>query len=121
MSATAEDVSRETEIAAEFLAAWKSAVDIIGSGMFSHQCRTPQDATTHRQLVPMLDKMRKAIPNRSQPDGIFIGAVASFYNPTEGQKMLTKAGCAGFGHVAAMLDQHRRRILAQLIANNQRW
>lgn len=114
------NVSRETPETA-FLRPWRRAVELAGPSLFGGQAARPATATHWRQLTPKLDLMRKAVPNRSQADAAFIGALASFYNAEEGQKLLNKAGCGAFGNLPTVLDAPRRALLADLLAGYQGW
>lgn len=120
-AAAAENVSRETGAADRFLAAWKNGVEIAGTGLFGCQARSPQEATHWRQLAPKLDVMRKQLPNRSQADAVFAAAMASFFNPAEGHKLMTKVGAPEFGSLTTVLDRRRRSILAVLLINFGGW
>jgi len=97
-----------------FLAAWKNAVQIIGTSFFSCNARTPADATHWHALTPKLDAMRKAIPNKSRQDAAFMAAVASFFNPEEGQKFFTKAGTT-FGALMPSLTPQQQDVLLGLL------
>ncbi len=125
MTAPAQDVSQETfaitEAEERFLRAWKDGVELAGEALFGCQARTPREACHWHQLTPKLDVIRRALPNRSQADAVFIAAMASFYNAEEGQRLLRKAGCEAFGNLANFLDRHQRAILAVLMIEYQGW
>ena len=125
MTTTTEPVSQETpplgEAEARFLDVWRDGVQIAGPSLFGCQVAHPRDATHWRQLTPKLDVMRRELPNRGQVDSVFAAARASFFNPEEGHKLMTRAGCQGFGGLAVLLDARRRSLLACLLANFRGW
>lgn len=110
-----------SESAARFTQAWKAGIDIAGPSLFGCQAASPEQATHWHQLTPKLDVMRKELPNRSQSDAAFAGALASFFNAEEGHKLMKKAGCESFGHLAYQLDPVRRAVLADLLASFGGW
>lgn len=122
---TTEPVSQETpamsEAEASFLDVWRDGVQIAGAGLFGCQVAHPREAAHWRQLTPKLDVMRRELPNRGQVDAVFAAALASFFNPEEGQKLMARAGCHGFGGLAVLLDARRRSLLACLLANFRGW
>ena len=123
MNQTAQDVSQETLFPCNqaFLQAWKYGVTIAGDHLFFHNCRDVESAARPEQLAPNLDKMRKAIQNKGQNDGILIAFMASFYNAEQGQKLLEKCGCKAFGNCWNILDARRRGVIAALIVNFDGW
>jgi hypothetical protein len=123
---TTEDIqqtaSREARLEpsyVHFLDAWKRAVVLAGHHLFSLPNKV-ENATHYHQLPPYLDKIRRALPNKSRQDAAFLGVLASFFNAAEGQKLLNKAGCT-FGDVATVLSPTQRRILADLLTHYQGW
>lgn len=120
MSATAKNELYLDDRDEQFLDAWKAGVIHAGEKLFGCQARTPSNATHWHQLTPILPDMRKTLPNRSRADAAFIGAMASFFNAEEGQKLLTKAGCT-FGDVVTVLTPKQRSIIAMLMIHFKAW
>lgn len=98
-----------------FLTAWKKAVQIIGPSYFSGNAIKTESAIHWHNLTPKLDVMRKAIPNKSRQDAAFMAAVASFFNPEEGQKFFTKSGTT-FGALMPSLTPQQQGVLLALLA-----
>jgi len=125
MTASAQhDVSRETpdmfDNGSYFLQAWKEGVELVGPHLFSCRARTPQDAVHWRELVPDLDKMRKALPNKSKGEACLMACMASLFNDEEGQKLLNKAG-ATFGSLPMAMGERSRHIVAKLLLTYRGW
>jgi len=122
---TAQTASQEANEASDtgdihFLAAWIQAVNLIGPRSFGCMARTPDTATHPHQLTPKLDVIRKSFPNKSKHDAVFVAAVASLYNASEGQKLLNKVGCS-FGDMALVLKPQQRAILSDLFLHYRGW
>lgn len=101
-----------------FLAPWQQAVALAGDHLFYGP--EPHKATNHHQLAPDLQKIRKAIPNKSSQDAAFIAVLVSFYNKQEGQKLLNKIGVT-FGDVALVMSTSQRNTIADLLIHYRGW
>lgn len=104
-----------------FLQAWKQGVRIAGINFFHARGVEYLDRVTHwRQLQPDLALIRKGITNRSQGDASFLAIMSSFFNETEGQKLLDKTGTT-IGKLPIVLSPAQRQIYLDLFQNFGGW
>ena len=111
-----------SEAPERFLAAWKRAVGIIGPEYF--HCREPGDcaaATCREQLRPDTDAIERYLGVCSVGQGLFIGAVVSFFNGDWGAEICSGFGYSGIGDIANRLDLVELEIIAELMMSHTGW
>lgn len=109
---------------AVFLAAWKRGVRLAGPELFHCDAPSIDEATHKEQLRPRWDKVEVYIRGGcSRWERIFLIEMCSFYNDDwmREQKRLLRLPRLSFGTAAIGLDQDRRQVLADLLANYRGW
>ena len=106
---------------AAYLEIWKAGVELAGPGLFNAAAAHHIERATHwHQLTPDMAKIRKAIPNRSQADAAFLAVMASMFNDTEGEKMLSKSGTT-LGKLPLILGRKQHGIVVALLTHHKGW
>ncbi len=105
-----------------FLNAWKKAVELIGPHYF--HCQAPEEcaAATHReQLRPDTEAIEHYLGVCSIGQGVFIGAVVSFFNGDWGAEICNGFGYSGLGDVANRLDLNELEIIIEMMLSHTGW
>jgi len=106
----------------QFLTAWKKAALIIGPQFFHCESKEAIDAATHRdQLRPDHEAIERYLGVCSIGQGIFIGAVVSFFNGDWGADICSGFGYSGIGDVANRLDLDELEIVVELMLSHTGW
>lgn len=104
-----------------FLEAWKCGIELAGIQFFACYPHSAADYTSKWDLAPDYDLVERAMGYLSSGEAVFLGAMYSFFNATAGAKMLAKRGISSPGDIAAVLDERRRRVIADLIVSYTGW
>jgi len=105
-----------------FLAAWIRAIEVIGPDYF--ECigiNNFQEATDRSQIPPDYDAIENRINDCSVGEGVFIGAVMSFFNDKWGTEICDAFGHHGVGGVANRLDLDELEIIIELANSHTGW
>jgi len=105
-----------------FLSAWIRAVEIIGPEYF--ECNGVnhfKEATDRNQIQPNNDAIEERINVCSVGEGVFIGAVMSFYNDKWGNGICDAFGHHGVGGAANRLDLDELEIVMELMSSHTGW
>jgi len=104
-----------------FFEAWKRGVQIAGPQWFGDGTREGfEGATSKWDVPPAMRKIRSALGVLSPGEGMFLAAMASFYNAREGGALLKRCGFQGLSDLAG-LDLGRRRVIADLVLHYNGW
>lgn len=101
-----------------FLQAWLRGVEIAGTHWF---CDNGAAVTSKWDRRPDFDLIQSSLGVLSSGEAAFLAAMYSFYNPDEGGKMLAQLGLNGPGALSAVLDEPRRRVIADLAVSYAGW
>jgi len=102
-----------------FLAAWIQAVEIIGPEYFKcNGVNNFKEATDRDQIQPDKDAIEVRINVCSIGEGVFIGAVMSFYNDKWGAGICDAFGHHGVGGAANRLDLDELEIVMELMSSH---
>lgn len=105
-----------------FLAAWKQAIEKIGPNYFHCEGADHYSKAIHRhQIRPNTEAIERRLGVCSTGEGIFIGAVISFYNGDWGADVCQGFGYSGIGDIANRLDLELVKILNQLMLYHTGW
>lgn len=105
-----------------FLKAWKKAVEIIGPAYFHCQSTEACTAATSReQLRPDNKTINHYLDVCSVGQGIFIGAVVSFFNGDWGAEICNRFGYTGIGDVANRLELNELEVVVELMLSHTGW
>ena len=105
-----------------FLAAWIRAVEIIGPQFFEcNGVNNFKEATDRDQIQPDKDAIEKRINVCSVGEGVFIGAVMSFYNDKWGAEICDVFGHHGVGGAANRLGLDELEIVMELMSSHEGW
>lgn len=105
-----------------FLIAWKQAIEKIGPAYFHCEGTDHYSKAIHRhQIRPNAEAIEQRLGVCSMGEGVFIGAVISFYNGDWGAEVCQSFGYAGMGDIANRLDLELVKILTQLMLNHTGW
>jgi len=105
-----------------FLAAWIQAIERIGPEYF--ECKgidNFKEATDRDQIRPDWDAIEQRINVCSIGEGIFIGAVMSFFNGKWGAGICNCFGCHGIGDAANRLELGELEIVIELMSSHTGW
>ncbi|NTY62628.1 hypothetical protein [Mycolicibacterium sphagni] len=103
-----------------FFEAWKTAVNLAGSGYFG-VTHTPTTARNKWDLEPRVDRITDDLPVLSSGESIFLAALVSFYDAESGGEMLKVVGARGLSDLSARLDEPRRQVVADLLVSYAGW
>lgn len=105
-----------------FLAAWKKAIEKIGPAYFQCDGVNHYTEAVHRdQLHPNAQVIEHRLGVCSVGEGVFIGAVVSFYNGDWGAEICSGFGYCGLGDIANRLDLELLDIIHELMINHTGW
>ncbi|KAE8235574.1 hypothetical protein A4X13_0g9447, partial [Tilletia indica] len=106
---------------AAFLQAWKRGVHIAGAEWFGDGTRAGlQQATSKWQLRPNVQRLNEALGVLSSGQRLFLSAMVSFYNASEGGAMLKRCQFEGLADLGG-LDLERRKVIAELVLHYDGW
>lgn len=103
-----------------FLDAWLRGVEIAGADWFG-QPRGDGSVPTKWDYRPDFDLIEGQLGVLSTGEAAFLAAMYSFFNPDVGSRMLRDIGLGGPGAVAAVMDETRRRVIADLLVSYDGW
>lgn len=105
-----------------FLDAWMRGVEIAGTRWFGDG-QAVVTADTKWDLEPRYDDIVANLGSLSRGEAAFLVSMYSFYNSTEGGKLLTqlKIGANSPGGLATLMDGRRREVLADLLVSYGGW
>ena len=107
---------------ARFLNAWKKAVEMIGPEYF--HCEVFEDcaiATNREKLRPDTQAIERYLSVCSVGQGVFIGAVISFFNGDWGAEISSSFGYSGLGDIANRLDLNELEVIIELMQSHTGW
>lgn len=105
-----------------FLSAWIRAIEIIGPEYFEcNGVNSFKEATDRNQIQPNNDAIEERINVCSIGEGVFIGAVMSFYNDKWGNGICDAFGHHGVGGAANRLDLDELEIVMELMSSHTGW
>lgn len=104
-----------------FFQAWKRGVKIAGPQWFGDGTREGfERAASKWDLRPAMRRISGALGILSPGEGVFLAAMASFYNAREGGALLKRCGFQGLADLSG-LDLERRRVIADLMLHYNGW
>jgi hypothetical protein len=109
-----------------FLDAWKEGVKMAGPRLFTAERGyiKPQqvdDAQDKWQLIPDLAAIRHYTSTCSVSEGVFIGALVTFYNNELGAEILERFCYSGIGGIANRLELAQVEVITRLMLNHTGW
>jgi hypothetical protein len=104
-----------------FLVGWKCGIQLAGETYFKITAESVDAAHDKWQLQPDYEMIQDAIGRISAGQGAFLAAMYSFYNPDDGQKLLTAAGYPNLADLASKLDPEQSEVIAALFLNYGGW
>lgn len=106
---------------AAFLEAWKRGVQIAGVEWFGDgTLEGLQNAKTKWELRPNVLRLNDALGVLSSGQRMFLSAMVSFYNASEGGAMLKRCQFEGLADLGG-LDLERRKVIAELTLHYDGW
>ncbi|HCF5435859.1 MULTISPECIES: hypothetical protein [Pseudomonas] len=106
---------------AAFLEAWKRGVQIAGVEWFGDGTREGlQNARSKWELRPNVLRLNDALGVLSSGQRMFLSAMVSFYNASEGGAMLKRCQFEGLADLGG-LDLERRKVIAELTLHYHGW
>ena len=100
-----------------FFDAWARGVKLADPRWFKRS-KAPR---TKYDLAPDYDAIMEYLGVLSTSEAAFLAAMYCFYNSRIGNKMLESIGVKGLGEIASVLDEPRRRVIADLIVSYEGW
>ena len=104
-----------------FLEYWKKGVHLAGDQFFDIKSGDIDSANDKEQLVPSFNFIKDIFGSLSHGEKIMVGLLYSFYDPEEGQVLLTEANAANFVDAISFLDDQRKEVILGLLANHSGW
>ena len=104
-----------------FLDCWKKGVHLAGDQFFDIKSGNVDSANDKEQLVPSFNFIKDIFGSLSHGEKIMVGLLYSFYDPEEGQVLLTEANAANFVDAISFLDDQRKEVILGLLANHSGW
>ncbi|HGO6074947.1 TPA: hypothetical protein ACK3Q6_007668 [Burkholderia cepacia] len=105
----------------KFFEAWRQAVLVAGPEFFGDGTKASAIAATDKwELVPKPEHINEAFGVLSSGQKVFIAALYSFYNSTDGAALWKRADMQGLADLGN-LDLERRKLIAELILNYSGW
>lgn len=106
---------------AAFLEAWKRGIQIAGVEWFGDSTHEGmQQAKTKWELRPNVLRLNDALGVLSGGQRMFLSAMVSFYNASEGGAMLKRCQFEGLADLGG-LDLERRKVIADLVLHYDGW
>lgn len=103
-----------------FLDAWIRGVQLAGINYFGGAW-PDKTAPTKNDYRPDYGLIQSALGWLSTGEGAFLAAMYSFFNPSDGAKMLQQLGFGSPGELAARLDRTRLQVIADLLVTYEGW
>lgn len=104
-----------------FLEAWKRGVQIAGVEWFGDGTHEGlQNAKSKWELRPNVLRLNDALGVLSSGQRMFLSAMVSFYNASEGGAMLKRCQFEGLADLGG-LDLERRKVIAELTLHYHGW
>ncbi len=109
-----------------FLDAWKAGVKMAGPRLFTAangylKPLHTDDVSDKWQLIPDINAIDRYTETCSVSQGVFIGALVSFYNGDTGAAILARFGHTGLGDIANRLELGQLLIITRLMLNHTGW
>lgn len=105
-----------------FFEAWLKGVRIAGPLYFGDGTAANVDrAKSKYDLAPDYDAVESALGVLSSGEAVFLAAMYSFFNDHAGGKMLAELDAGGLAGISAHLDEHRCRVIADLLVSYAGW
>lgn len=106
---------------AAFLEAWKRGIQIAGVEWFGDGTREGlQQAKSKWELRPNVQRLNDALGVLSGGQRMFLSAMVSFYNASEGGALLKRCQFEGLADLGG-LDLERRKVIADLLLHYHGW
>ncbi|HCE6397609.1 hypothetical protein OGV25_21090 [Pseudomonas sp. P1B16] len=106
---------------AAFLEAWKRGIHIAGVEWFGDgTLEGLQNAKSKWALHPNVLRLNDALGVLSSGQRMFLSAMVSFYNASEGGAMLKRCQFEGLADLGG-LDLERRKVIADLVLHYDGW
>lgn len=105
----------------KFFRAWKDGISLLdqwGEVLFRGDI---ESATDREELRPNWDSIDKSFDVLSTGEQIFVGAMYSFFNPSDGQDLLKRAGHENFVDGISRLGYDHRSVIARLTTSHYGW
>ena len=105
----------------DFLSAWKDGIQYLGkwgSVLFDGDTET---ATDREELRPRSSAIKDSYGVLSTGEQAFVGAMYSFFDPDDGQKLLVISTYENFVSLLRRLDPPGREIINRLLASDYGW
>ncbi len=104
-----------------FFQAWKRGVQIAGHEWFGDGTHDGLAAASSKwDLRPNLFLLNDSLGVLSSGQRMFLAAMVSFYNASEGAAMLRRCGFEGLSDLGG-LDLQRRQVIADLVLHYNGW
>ncbi len=103
-----------------FLDAWLRGIQIAGIDWFGGAW-SDKTAPSKWDYRPDFDLIEPSLGELSTGEAAFLAAMYSFYNPDIGSRMLRDLGFGSPGLAAAVMDEPRRRVIADLLVSYDGW
>lgn len=117
----AQEQAHYNEAPNAFFDAWKQGVCLAGPQFFGDGHPHVVDrAKSKRDLAPNLPRISQALGVMSSGEGVFIAALASFYNAHDSQELLRRVYVEGLADLGT-LDLQRRQVIATLLLYYTGW
>lgn len=105
-----------------FFDAWARGVMLAGEQFFGDGTSGQlEKARSKHDLAPRYDDVVAALGYLSSGEAAFIVALYSFYNDETAAKMWKKARVNPLAGLAAVIDEPRRRVIADLLVAYEGW
>ena len=104
-----------------FLSAWKDGIRYLGKWgpvLFDGDTET---ATDREELRPRSSAIQDSYGVLSTGEQVFVGAMYSFFDPDDGQKLLVISTYENFVTLFRRLDPPGREIIIRLLASHYGW
>lgn len=117
------NTSQDTEYnsAPAFLDAWLRGVEIAGWRWFGNGKPPETEPRSKSDAVPRYDDIISALGWLSSGEATFLVAMYSFFNAYAAIEMWDTIAVRPLAHVAASLDEPRRRVIADLLIAYEGW
>lgn len=116
-------MSAATEFNSEiaFFDAWTRGVEIAGPRWFKRDTWGATGGPSKWDYAPDYDAIEQSLGVLSTGEAAFLASMCSFYSPTGGRELMERLELGSPGSIAAVLDESRRRVIADLIISYSGW
>lgn len=109
-----------------FLDTWKEGVTMAGEHLFKAEngyfkSDNVDAAEDKWQLIPDVMEIRRRVRTCSVGEGLFLGALVSFYNSDIGGEIFMYFGFVGIGDIANRLELEQLNVITKLMLNHTGW